>query len=556
MPDLTVVKDGGNGGATFRVLSTDNIMVQDWSKDWDNSPIVIEKYKLLFISIPKVGCTLWKQLFRRIEGFEDWKSQDYSRYLPHNPEQNGLTYLNQLNASYATQIFQDPEWTKAIFVRDPKLRFLSAFLDKAVSNDGVFVRDKCCAAKEDERQNCHTSDSCRKCVSDALTIPGFLNTIETCRDAHWDPIYGRLEPKYWKLVNFVGQMDFLERDGRRLLQKIGAYDSYASTGWGADSSDGMFDRTNKALQTHMTDSNSKVGQYYTPDIERMVEEYYKNDYRLFQFPRTLLTKDYSNYFIQPTDSVWNQEDWDQSPIVVGKYKLIFFTTPRVGASVWKKAFRRMEGFDDWQDASASLPHDPSHNGLKYLYSYGIETASAMMTDKSWTKAIFLRNPKDRLMSVYNEYRKEPLQFKQLCCPNDDGCDRSTRSLSRFLNTIMQDCRGSHWNPQTFRMEDKYWDQINFIGNLESAAYDAKLLLKRIGAWDDIGASGWGEDGESVQIFAPTGNEHRSVLSVLSEYTPSVDRLVETYYKKDYQNARFNFPRIPNVLLHMHTTRPS
>lgn len=543
MPDLDFVQDDGG---EFHVLSTDKIMKKDWSHDWDNSPIVIEEFKLVFFTIPKVSCTLWKQLFRRIEGFDDWKSQDYSKYLPHNPQHNGLTYLNQLNASYATDIFQDSSWTKAIFVRDPKKRFLSAFLDKAVSNDGVFIRDKCCA-KPGMRASCSENKSCQKCVSDALTIPGFLKTIDTCHDAHWDSMYDRIEPKYWKYINFVGRMDLLERDGRRLLQQIGAYDGYASNGWGKYSNSSMFDRTTKSVQSHTTDSNSKVWQYYTPETEAMVEEHYENDYRLFQFPRTLLTKDYSQYFVQPSDSVWNHEDWDLSPIVVEKYKLIFFTTPRVGASIWKKAFRRMEGFDNWQETTATLPHDPNQNGLKYLYSYGIERASEMMTNSDWTKAIFLRNPKDRFMSVYNQYKRDPLQLKQLCCPDDDGCERSTQTLSRFLIKI-QECQASHWNLQSDRMESKYWEQINFVGHIENAPYDAKLLLKRIGAWEEIGSSGWGSNGTS-QIFTPTGREYDSILGVMSEYTPSVDKMVEEYYRRDYQNQRFKFPPVPNVLLH-------
>lgn len=544
LPNLDIV---GDDGTEFQVLPSDKIMIQDWSRDWDNSPIVVEEFKLLFFTVPKVSCTLWKQLFRRIKGFVDWKSQDYTKYLPHNPEFNGLTYLNQLNTTYATQIFQDPTWTKAIFVRDPKQRFLSAFLDKVVSNDGVFVRDKCCAQPGMMRSTCHQFESCRKCVEEALTIPGFLQKIETCHDAHWDPMYDRLEPKYWKYINYVGRMDSLERDGTRLLQQIGAYNQYASNGWGANSDASMFDRTTKSVQSHTTDSKSKVWQYYTPETERLVEKYYENDYRLFQFPKTPLTKDLSQYFVQATDSVWNHDDWDQSPIVVEKYKLIFFTTPRIGASIWKKAFRRMEGYENWQATTATLPHDPSENGLQYLYSFGIERASEMMTSDEWTKAIFLRNPKDRLMSVYNQYKKAPHQLKQLCCPEDNSCDRATESLPRFMNN-MQNCNASHWKPQTLRMEEKFWNQINFVGHLENAAYDAKLLLKRIGAWEEIGKSGWGEDGTS-QIFAPTGKEFDSILSVMSEYTPSVDRSVEMYYEMDYQNQRFKFPPVPNVLLY-------
>eukprot|EP00980_Cylindrotheca_fusiformis_P010053 scaffold2220_cov75-Cylindrotheca_fusiformis.AAC.8 len=536
--------------ADLQVLPTDSIMLRKWDEDWDNSPIVVQEFKLLFFTIPKVSCTLWKQLFRRIQGLPDWKKQNHTYYLPHNPEFNGLTYLNQFNTSYAKQIFDDPSWTKAIFVRDPKERFLSAYLDKVVSNNGVFVRDKCCNPRINPNTNqpeC-LDHYCFSCVQRAMSgIPGFLEIMETCHDAHWEAISHRLESKYWNYINFVGTMKHLRQDGEDLLKRIGAWEKYGKSGWGPDGTSSMFDRKTKTGQSHTTDAKSKVWQYYTPEVEKLVEQHYDEDYRLFHFPKIVLTStpEQQHLFVQPSDSVWNQNDWDQSPVVVEKYKLIFFTIPRAGAAVWKKAFRRMEGFANWQ--SDDIVHDPSRNGLTYLHMLGLERASEIMTSPEWTRAIFVRNPKDRFMSVYSQYkRSDPEQLKRLCCPLEGGCERASQSLKRFVDLI-QDCRASHWNPQSDRMEEKYWKHIDFIGHVENSPYDAKKLLKRIGAWDEIGNSGWGEDGTG-RIFATTGREYDTVLSVMAEYNPSQDRLVEAFYEKDYENERFQFSRIPNVLM--------
>jgi hypothetical protein len=51
---------------------------------------------------------------------EDWKSQDNTLKLPHNPKQNGLTYLWDFSAEEAIHIMTSLEWTCAIFLRDPK----------------------------------------------------------------------------------------------------------------------------------------------------------------------------------------------------------------------------------------------------------------------------------------------------------------------------------------------------------------------------------------------------------------------------------------------------
>ena len=90
-----------------RVLRKDKIM----QRGWDASPIVLEKHKLLFFTVPKVGCTVWKSLFRRMQGFADWNSA-----TPHDPATNGLRYLRDYPFKEIRQMINDPEWTRAIFV--------------------------------------------------------------------------------------------------------------------------------------------------------------------------------------------------------------------------------------------------------------------------------------------------------------------------------------------------------------------------------------------------------------------------------------------------------
>jgi len=161
-----------------------------YSSGWDSAPIVLDEYKLVFFTIPKAGCTIWKQLFRRMMGFKNWQKQSQAndvKELPHNPKFNGLTYLHHYSLEEASQIMTSREWTRAIFVRDPKERFLSAFLDKALSNGGVHVQKKCCPNGE--------------CKKDAQTFPGFINLVFKggCKNPHWNPQNNRMENKYWKV---------------------------------------------------------------------------------------------------------------------------------------------------------------------------------------------------------------------------------------------------------------------------------------------------------------------------------------------------------------------
>jgi hypothetical protein len=154
---------------------------------WDAAPIVIESHKLVFFTVPKVGCTAWKQLFQRMMGYKEWK-----RVSPHDPETNGRTYLWDYKITRAAEIINNPSYTKAIFVRDPKERFLSAYLEKAAQGDGRALADICCPD--------------RSCLKQAKTFSEFVRFSQTqCKDnAHWLPQSQRMEMKFWDKTDFVG----------------------------------------------------------------------------------------------------------------------------------------------------------------------------------------------------------------------------------------------------------------------------------------------------------------------------------------------------------------
>ena len=259
------------------VKNGDYIYFNNQHARWDSAPIVLKSHKLLFFTIPKVGCTVWKQLFRRMMGYDDWNSQDDG--LPHNPGNNGLKYLYHYSLEEASEMMTSPEWTRAIMVRDPKMRFLSAFLDKSVSNDHKHIIQRCCPDKS--------------CVDEAQTIPGFLRLVQLCDDAHWRRQHERVEFKYWPFMNFVLHVETASQDARKLLEKIGAWDEFGKTGWGKDGTLPIFGSTDSsAAGEHATWSQWKVWQWYNNESEKLVEEHYQSDYMnpLFGFERgTCLT---------------------------------------------------------------------------------------------------------------------------------------------------------------------------------------------------------------------------------------------------------------------------
>jgi len=249
---------------------------EDVFPEFDRSPIVVEDYKLIFFTIPKVGCTVWKQLFRRMMGYDNWKDQNEELGLPHDPRTNGLKYLHNYSLERASEIMSDPSWTRALMVRDPKMRFLSAFLDKAMRNDHKHIIDRCCPDKS--------------CVDAAIaTLEGFLDLCHRCDDGHWESQHRRVENKYWPYIDHVGHVETAAVDARRLLEKIGAWDKYGASGWGPHGNQSIFESKEGlgGAGEHANWAEWQVWTWYTPQTEAKVESFYQSDYEnpLFNFTR-------------------------------------------------------------------------------------------------------------------------------------------------------------------------------------------------------------------------------------------------------------------------------
>ncbi len=249
------------------------------------------------------------------------------------------------------------------------------------------------------------------------------------------------------------------------------------------------------------------------------------------------------------------------PIVNEEFKVIFFQVAKAASSEWMRFFSRLSNSPNWcYDGSI---HDDKINGLKRLSDYDRKTAGEMMTDPSWTKAMFVRNPKARILSAYldkavdhsNKFQQQQCRSYERFGGNYDDCVKYHTNFDFFIHEIVTTWDNVHWVPIYERIDEKWWPYMTYISNMENLGDDVERFLKSIysnvngeSAWDRIGKTGWSDnvrdcDRVGNQAFlAVKDKDHKTNADEKMKmyYTPELERFIEQYFWKDYSNPYFHF----------------
>ena len=237
--------------------------------------------------------------------------------------------------------------------------------------------------------------------------------------------------------------------------------------------------------------------------------------------------------VLPGDYIYDRQDFDSSPIVLESHKLIYFPVTGAGDTTMRCLIRRIMGYSDWYDPTKQ------YDGLRYLYHYDLHQANAMMTSPDYIRAIFVRDPKQRLLANWLQkvVHDDTDYISKACCARKQDCVEQANRFLDFVHLTWY-CDQPFWRPQGKRMEPKYYERLNFVGHFLSAKEDAERLLQRIGLWDSYGLTGWrgieGSGSDCDSIFC-----NASLLSkdIMQKYytTAELEKKVETIYSSDYGN---------------------
>ena len=184
-------------------------------------------------------------------------------------------------------------------------------------------------------------------------------------------------------------------------------------------------------------------------------------------------------------------------------KLIFCGIPKVGVTEWVKFFRYALGAKDY----LSLPHYKEDRMDFLMKKLEYSKAEELWNDPTWTKAVFFRNPFERLLSAYmdkfvgNSYTQKIFNIGNLTAPKSE---RPVLAFAQFVDRIadtsptsdncqnpngLSACTDPHWGPQMMMCGLDYWmPKFDFLGSFDHISEHTKILLDRVGLWDKYGAT--------------------------------------------------------------------
>ncbi|XP_062056233.1 carbohydrate sulfotransferase 9 isoform X2 [Lepus europaeus] len=236
---------------------------------------VEDKHKILYCEVPKAGCSNWKRIMMVLNGLA---SSAYN--ISHDAVHYGK-HLKKLDSFDLKGIYTRLNtYTKAVFVRDPMERLVSAFRDKFEHPNSYYhpVFGKAIIKK-------YRPNVCEEALINGSGVK-FIEFIHYLLDSHrpvgmdihWEKVSKLCYPCLIK-YDFVGKFETLEEDANYFLQLIGAPKDLKFPNF---------------KDRHSSDerTNAQVVRQYLKDLTRterqLIHDFYYLDYLMFNYTTPFL----------------------------------------------------------------------------------------------------------------------------------------------------------------------------------------------------------------------------------------------------------------------------
>ena len=176
-------------------------------------------------------------------------------------------------------------------------------------------------------------------------------------------------------------------------------------------------------------------------------------------------------------------------IVIEKLKFVFCFIPKISCTNWKRVLYSAE------NPGEQVFRNPHRNSLfSWLKDYNVNERKHIL--KSYYKAMFVREPFERLASAYRD-KVEGVWLKRFVIPDitiEEIWKEGTVPFSSFIRSVLSSDVIT-LKKHGYHIEDQHWrsyEQIcpcevdyDFIGHFENLAEEAPQLLKIIGVDDYV-----------------------------------------------------------------------
>jgi hypothetical protein len=206
------------------------------------------------------------------------------------------------------------------------------------------------------------------------------------------------------------------------------------------------------------------------------------------------------------------------------YNVIFIGIPKVASTQLLQLALRMLGCSFW---NSSILHEIHFNKEGFseevlLSKMPLSRAQDLLNDRGVTKAVFFRDPVERLLSCYLDKFVLQRSYSTTILETKDGRTLSFEEFVRVVSAGREDSKENlgvgrmwgldqatnpHWREQWRFVGEGLLHQVDFIGRFEFAGAHMEELLRKLHLWEEFGASGWGHDGTSAIFMEHTVKGH-------------------------------------------------
>lgn len=214
---------------------------------------------------------------------------------------------------------------------------------------------------------------------------------------------------------------------------------------------------------------------------------------------------YQNLLLFPSaSSQYDETSNSHSDETNHNNKLAFCGIPKNGITNWIQLLRFIIGAPDY----LSLPYE-KHDWKKFQFdSLNEHVQLDILNDESFTFAAFLRDPAERLLSLYldkingkhDRWKKHFVSryglvgtptFEEFVKMIDRNRTTPCPLVQGRTNVItlggVDWCTDEHWKPQTFHCGlSEFLPRFKFIGSLHRIEQQAKQILQYVGLWESYG----------------------------------------------------------------------